>query len=141
MDYQEKIKRTWEASSHYSNPDMEHAIYGIVTEAGELMDQFKRAKFYGTKLDIINIKEEVGDILYYIAALLNNIESTFDECQDLNINKLLKRYPDGFSKDKAVNRNLSDEYNALLGQASIFDTLGGQREIYDTYVKGNDDEV
>lgn len=46
-----------------------HAQMGIMTECGELADQIKRHLFYGTELDIVNIKEEIGDIMWYIAIL------------------------------------------------------------------------
>lgn len=52
-----------------------HAAIGVATEIGELLDGFKKAIFYNTDVnhlsgqyvDIQNIKEEVGDVLWYIA--------------------------------------------------------------------------
>src|SRR5437764_1204166 len=50
--------------------DLLHAILGISGEAGELVDAFKKELIYGKTLDIENLKEEAGDILWYMALLL-----------------------------------------------------------------------
>ncbi|MCI4437579.1 MAG: hypothetical protein JHC33_12300 [Ignisphaera sp.] len=52
-----------------------HAVTGIVTELGELIDAYKRNIWYGTALDTTNVTEEVGDILWYIALLSYCIKS------------------------------------------------------------------
>ena len=62
-DYQQFALRT--ASPGHDN--IKHASCGLVTEVAELVDSFKRHWFYGTELDLVNIKEEVGDVLWYLA--------------------------------------------------------------------------
>lgn len=47
--------------------DAQHAGYGLMTEVGELLDTYKRNKFYKTPLDNKNLIEEVGDILWYLS--------------------------------------------------------------------------
>ena len=42
-----------------------HAAIGCVTESGELLDALKKQIFYGRELDVVNVKEEAGDILWY----------------------------------------------------------------------------
>lgn len=44
-----------------------HASMGLVTEIGELVDNLKRQVFYGTPENVVNFKEEIGDVLWYIA--------------------------------------------------------------------------
>lgn len=58
-----------------------HAQMGIMTECGELADQIKRHLFYGTELDIVNVKEEIGDIMWYTAILFRR-----DKIFSLNYN-------------------------------------------------------
>lgn len=41
-----------------------HAAIGCVTESGELLDSLKKQIFYGRELDVVNVKEEAGDILW-----------------------------------------------------------------------------
>jgi NTP pyrophosphatase (non-canonical NTP hydrolase) len=45
--------------------ELEHAAYGMMTEAGELVDCFKKESIYGRDIDIVNVKEEVGDGMWY----------------------------------------------------------------------------
>lgn len=95
------------------DPRIDHAITGLVTEAAEMADAIKKAKFYGKELDITNIKEESGDILWYLALLFDAIGTTFEIEQQRVINKLKVRYPDKFTKEEAVNRDLASEREVL----------------------------
>lgn len=47
--------------------DMVHAAFGLVTEIAEIADQYKRHRFYNKALDTTNIKEEIGDTMWYVA--------------------------------------------------------------------------
>lgn len=90
-----------------------HAIIGIVTEAGELADAFKRYIFYNKPIDLVNIKEEAGDVLWYLALLLRSSGLTFEECFEANIAKLKVRFGDKFKENAAINRDLDAERKAL----------------------------
>lgn len=54
--------------------DVLHAGCGLLTEPGEIVDQYKRHWFYGKELDVKNIKEEIGDTLWYIAIAFYGLE-------------------------------------------------------------------
>lgn len=90
-----------------------HAAMGISTEAGELMDAFKRKMFYGKELDVVNLKEEMGDIMWYMAILMRELDLDFHEILQLNIDKLRARFPDKFTEFDALNRNLDKERKIL----------------------------
>lgn len=93
-----------------------HAFLGLSTEAAELLDNLKRNIFYNDEnkpLDTVNIKEEMGDIFFYLAMLCDAIGCTFEEVQAANIAKLRARYGDKFSNEKANNRNLKLEREVL----------------------------
>lgn len=90
-----------------------HAAIGLCTETGELQDMLKRHIFYGADIDLINIKEEIGDILWYVALALDELDTTFEKVMKANIEKLKQRYPDKFTKENALNRNLKQERNAI----------------------------
>jgi NTP pyrophosphatase (non-canonical NTP hydrolase) len=94
-------------------PAIEHAVMGIVSEAGELMDAVKKTKIYGKELDKVNLMEEAGDIMWYLAVLADELDITFEEIWEKNINKLQKRYPEKFSIDKALDRDLEGERKIL----------------------------
>lgn len=90
-----------------------HYLLGIHTEGAELADAAKRAIFYGRPLDRVNAIEEVGDLLWYVARLLDLLDSSFGEAMERNIAKLRARYPDGFDEADAVDRDLDAERCAL----------------------------
>ena len=96
-----------------STIDLMHACLGIATEAGELIDPIKKAVFYGKALDKVNLMEEVGDILWYCAIILKYTGHTFEDAMERNIAKLQKRYPDKFTEEDAVNRDLVSERKEL----------------------------
>jgi NTP pyrophosphatase (non-canonical NTP hydrolase) len=81
-----------------------HALLGIVTEAGELADAFKKHIFYGKPLDVANVDEELGDLLWYIALLMDVHALDFEGCMARNIAKLKRRYPRAYSDEDAVTR-------------------------------------
>jgi NTP pyrophosphatase (non-canonical NTP hydrolase) len=90
-----------------------HAVMGMVTEAGELMDAVKRHLIYGKSLDFVNLMEENGDSFWYQALLARASGFTFDQSMDRNIAKLLKRFPEKFNEERALNRDLDAEREAL----------------------------
>lgn len=92
-----------------SNEDLLHATLGAATEAGELLDQVKKHIFYGKKLDIVNLQEEVGDICWYLNLLCAWMGTTLEEQMEHNAEKLRIRYPVKFEQQKALERNVENE--------------------------------
>ena len=92
-----------------------HAAIGIVTESGEILDTILKYKYGEKELDVVNIKEELGDVMWYFAILLRDLNIDFYESLDINISKLKSRYGDKFSSEKAINRNLDTERKILEG--------------------------
>lgn len=90
-----------------------HGAIGLSTESGELLDAVKKHMFYGKKVDPVNIKEEIGDVLYYLGLIANHFDVSFEEAMETNVRKLKKRFPEGFTEEKAINRNLEAEMEVL----------------------------
>lgn len=90
-----------------------HASMGLETEAGEFTDALKRHVFYNEKLDVVNLKEELGDILWYLAIASDILGTSLEEIMHMNIEKLKKRYEKGFSSNDAIYRNLDIERKTL----------------------------
>lgn len=88
-----------------------HMIIGLSTETGELLDAYKKHKFYGRELDVRNIKEEISDVMWYLIQLCEEVGYSLDEAKVDNIQKLKKRYPDKF-KD-IINRNVEKELSHI----------------------------
>lgn len=117
-EYIQKARRTESETYLFQptgevTPRIEHGIMGIVTEAGELMDAIKKSKIYGKPLDRVNLVEEAGDVMWYLAILADELGVTFEEIWDKNIQKLQKRYPEKYTHDQALNRDLVTERKTL----------------------------
>ena len=97
------------------SPDILHGVLGAATESAEMADNVKRAIFYGKKLDLINLREELGDLCWYIAIVCAETGFNFGEILERNIDKLRQRYPEKFSTAKALNRDLDAERAVLEG--------------------------
>lgn len=84
--------------------DLLHMSIGISGEALELQDAVKKHVIYEQDLDIENVIEEIGDILFYTQGVINILGLDLNEIIQHNIDKLSKRYPSGYSNDGAKNR-------------------------------------
>jgi len=90
-----------------------HMILGMATEVSEIQDVFKKALAYGKSLDMVNLAEELGDLMWYVAGFCDINGFDMDEILLANIRKLVIRYHDKFSKDSALNRDLEKERKSL----------------------------
>ncbi len=77
---------------------------GIAGEAGEVADLIKKAMFHGHVIDQVEVKKELGDVLWYLANIARLAGLSLDEVAEANIAKLQKRYPEGFSTEASINR-------------------------------------
>jgi len=110
--YQEKAARTL-AHLDSSILDDVHMILGLQTETAEISDAYKKHIAYGKELDLVNVKEELGDACWYIANLCNLHGWDLRDILDTNIAKLELRYPEKFTTEKAINRDLESERKIL----------------------------
>jgi NTP pyrophosphatase (non-canonical NTP hydrolase) len=86
---------------------MVHGWLGLVSEMSELGQAI-------VKGDDQNISEEVGDVFWYTALLTEASDSTpINKIAQANIAKLQSRYPEKFSPQRALVRNLTEEFQVL----------------------------
>jgi NTP pyrophosphatase (non-canonical NTP hydrolase) len=102
-EFQKKVLRTTNPLSD-KNERIKNYCFGLGGEAGELLDLFKKYFYHGHKLNEEKIKYELGDILWYVANISNELDYDLEEIMDMNIDKLNKRYPNGFSEKDSINR-------------------------------------
>lgn len=81
-----------------------NASLGITGEAGEIADHIKKVVFHGHELDREYLLKECGDELWYLAEITSRLNNKLSNVAAMNINKLAKRYPNGFDEDKSINR-------------------------------------
>lgn len=111
-DYQEAAKRTVSPLENF-NANCYHMIFGLVTEVGELADLYKKYMAYGKEFEPVDIKNEMGDILWYLANLATLEGLDLTEIMDFNISKLKKRFPYKFEAERAINKNEKAELEAI----------------------------
>lgn len=70
---------------------------GLAGEAGEVADTVKKAVFHRHPLDRDEVTKELGDVLWYVAALCTKLDVSLSEVMERNVEKLVKRYPEGYS--------------------------------------------
>lgn len=99
-----------------------HMMLGVMSESGEIADVFKKYLSYKTPIDWINVKEELGDLMWYIAGFCAINGFSLEEIMETNINKLKARFPEGFSEYDATHRDLDKERKTI--QREIFEENG-----------------
>ena len=77
---------------------------GLCGESGEVIDILKKHIFHGHELDREHLLEELGDVAWYLNEAAYALDSSLEEIFDRNIAKLRKRYPEGFDKERSINR-------------------------------------
>lgn len=103
MSYQEAVKRTMPKKLS-EREKLSMLCMGLSGETGEVVDHVKKHLFQGHALDRQKVIDEAGDVLWYLANLLNIVGTTLEEVQEHNIKKLYGRYPEGFSAERSINR-------------------------------------
>jgi NTP pyrophosphatase (non-canonical NTP hydrolase) len=97
--------------------DVLHAILGVFTEAGEMVEALGVTAIDGEPLDEVNLDEEFGDVLWYIAVYCNARGISMESLMTKNITKLRARFPDRFTTAKANERDLFTERAILEADA------------------------
>lgn len=106
-EYQMLAMRT--VNKNISKKDMLiNSMMGLCGESGEAIDLVKKHLFHSHPLDKEHLIKELGDIAWYLAEAATALDVDLNEIFEKNIEKLKKRYPDGFDKEKSINRNEGD---------------------------------
>lgn len=111
-EYQEQAKRTLKILGN-EQADLQHMMYGISSEIGELMSMLKAHYVYGRPFDIVNLKEELGDAAWFLVGACTIMGLDANEVFEKNIEKLKSRYPEKFTEENANNRDLEKERKTL----------------------------
>jgi NTP pyrophosphatase (non-canonical NTP hydrolase) len=108
-DYQKSIQRTLampDGSPMSKDEAIKLALVGILDEAGEIAGPLKKHFWHGHPMPLTQeMTDEIGDLLWYVFTLCNALGIDGERAMDKNIEKLKRRYPDGFSSNNSINRN------------------------------------
>lgn len=102
-EYQELAQRTSNTKS--KSDKLMNGLLGLNGEAGEAIDVLKKYYYQGHELDRDKLKDECGDVLWYLAEIAEGLGISINDIANHNVEKLKKRYPDGFSESKSRNRD------------------------------------
>lgn len=101
--YRGFVDRLWKHDERAA--ELAHIALGLAGEAGEIVDAIKKNVVYHKDLDIGNLLEELGDLRYYMQALMNMYGWSMDLVEGTNMRKLNARYPQGsYSNQQAIDR-------------------------------------
>ena len=80
------------------------AAAGLAEEAGEVLGHVRKHLYQGHSLDRERLTKELGDVLWCLTIAARSAGLSLDEVARANVEKLRRRYPDGFSNDASIRR-------------------------------------
>lgn len=92
---------------------------GLADDCGEVNGCIKKYIEYGKALDVVNLVEECGDVIWRVCQILDAVGHTLEDCFETNLKKLGVRYKEGYSDEAANNRNLEEERKALESSVAM----------------------
>lgn len=101
--YMQEIKRTmnYELTPHQR---LSMLALGLAGEMGEVIDHIKKVVYHGHDISYTELEKEFGDVMWYLYNLMSDLGVDPDTVRQLNIEKLRRRYPEGFSEEASQNR-------------------------------------
>ena len=104
-EYQKAALRTANTGPERSRSDrLANWALGLIGEAGEIAEEMKKHLYHEHELDHAALVKELGDVLWYLAVLAEEVGVELEEVAATNIAKLRRRYPDGFSAASSIRR-------------------------------------
>ncbi|MBR6595905.1 MAG: nucleoside triphosphate pyrophosphohydrolase family protein [Oscillospiraceae bacterium] len=83
-----------------------NGVMGLCGESGEAIDIVKKWLAQGHELDKEKLAKELGDIAWYLAETATALDLMLEDILEANIEKLKKRYPEGFDTQRSIHREV-----------------------------------
>lgn len=107
-DYQQMAARTLIEKPDFYIADKDMMLIwnaiGLAGEAGEVCEVVKKGIFHQHGLDHQKLYKELGDVLWYVAALCTKLGFDMGDIMAANIDKLKERYPNGYASQDSIAR-------------------------------------
>ena len=81
-----------------------NGVLGLAGEAGECADLLKKHYYQDGRNFVDDLEDELGDVLWYVAETARALGLTLEEVAVRNVEKLKKRYPEGFEAERSLHR-------------------------------------
>lgn len=105
-EYQHEALRT--ANGIEGKNLLTNGVMGLCGESGECVDLMKKHLFQGHELDSEHMAKELGDVAWYLAVSAYALGYDLESVLQMNVDKLRKRYPEGFDSDRSQHRQEGD---------------------------------
>ena len=102
-EYQKAALRTMK-SMDAPYGDLIVGALGLAGESGEVADHIKKFVGQGHELSREHVAEELGDVMWYVAITAHAVGYPLNDVMEMNVDKLLKRYPNGFDPERSIHR-------------------------------------
>ena len=96
-EYQELAARTVNSTLSERERIANFAL-GLAGEAGEVIELLKKHLYHNKPLALGELKKELGDVQWYLSGIAYLFGMSLEDVAAANIEKLEKRYPNGFGK-------------------------------------------
>lgn len=107
-EYQKQSLATVMQNSHNNLIGKTILALGVAGEAGEVADKWKKILAYqngeATKEDIAELAKEMGDVLWYLAVLAEELGLKLDDIATMNLAKLASRQSRNVISGRGDNR-------------------------------------
>lgn len=102
-EYQQAAARTVNRSLS-TGERLVDAAAGLAEEAGEVLGVVRKHMFMHHELDRARLVTELGDALWCLTGVATAVGVSLDEVAVANVEKLRRRYPDGYSDSASARR-------------------------------------
>lgn len=85
-----------------------NSVMGLCGESGEAIDIVKKWLMQGHELDKEHLVKELGDVARYLAEAATALDVPLEVIFQGNLDKLRRRFPNGFDTEASVNRKQGD---------------------------------
>ena len=103
-EYQQLAMQTLNPALSRQDVLMDSAL-GLCGESGEVADLLKKHLMQGHPFDREKFAKELGDVAWYLAEAATALDMELETIFQMNLDKLKKRYPDGFDVEKSIHRD------------------------------------
>lgn len=86
---------------------LRHGIFGLTAEAGEVAGLYQK-ELQGHAIEIQALVKELGDVMWMVSEICEINGIKLSTVAETNIQKLMARYPEGFTTEKSLHRKQGD---------------------------------
>ena len=126
IDYQSEAYKAIQPHAN-DREEVLHWIIGLAEEVGEVASLVKHRYFHNEELPEEKFVEELGDVLWYLAAMCTALGISFEDVAVANIAKLGKRFGGSYSDEAVSMRHQSDEEVSKFIGRLLDNKTGGKK--------------